>query len=106
MLCLDRTVGEFPTPAVACAVYGVEPRGGEVVYLNWKKKVTNSDIVWRDGQWQFAGGFGGYADNNPRLAEFVAILRRGPLAALEALCNLGAPAPGPGPRPPGSGGSP
>jgi hypothetical protein len=42
-------------------------------------KPTNSDVIWDGNQWSFApGDFGGYAEHNPRLTEFVAKLKRGP----------------------------
>ncbi|MBX8528522.1 hypothetical protein K5D32_02545 [Pseudomonas cichorii] len=43
------------------------------------EKPTNSDVIWGGSAWQFApGDFGGYADRNHRLSEFVAKLKRGP----------------------------
>ena len=81
----DIAVGDWiriaSLPAVVCHVHG-EGHGYdcEAVYIDYRDRAINENVAWKDGQWQFAqdGPCGGYADNYPRLADFVAILRRGP----------------------------
>lgn len=48
----------------------------EAVYFDGKRHI-NEGAVKKDGKWEFklSGACGGYADNNPRLAEFVFILK-------------------------------
>lgn len=42
-------------------------------------KPANRDVSWDGGKWTFnPGDFGGYADRNPSLTEFVMKLKRGP----------------------------
>lgn len=42
------------------------------------EKPSNRDVTWDGSQWTFTpGDFGGYADRNPFLSEFVAKLKRG-----------------------------
>lgn len=42
-------------------------------------KPTNRDIRWREGSWHFVetGDYGGYAENYPRLRQYVQILKSG-----------------------------
>ncbi len=42
-------------------------------------KPANRDVCWKDDDWHFvpSGDFGGYADRIPRLAPYVAQLKRG-----------------------------
>lgn len=57
------------------------PREGraEFVYLDERNRAINEEIVWTGEKWEFAypGVSGGYADNYPRLADFVSVLRSG-----------------------------
>jgi len=64
--------------AVVCKIYENEPDKIEVVYLD-RNRAINEDAHFLDGKWTFVydGPCGGYADNYPRLAEYVAILRAG-----------------------------
>ena len=52
----------------------------EVVYIDYRRRAINDDVVWANGEWRFEhpGASGGYADKYDRLREFVAVLRRGP----------------------------
>ena len=66
--------------AVVCNVYENRELGEiEVVYIDDRNRAINEDVIWKEGHWVFKqpGPCGGYADNNPRLTEFVARLRRG-----------------------------
>ena len=60
--------------AVVCAVG--DDDNIEVVYLDHSKAI-NESVKWTGGEWRFAvdGLNGGYADNYPRLREYVNILR-------------------------------
>jgi hypothetical protein len=65
---------------VVCHVYeGEHGYDCEAVYIDDLKRAINEDLIWDGSQWQFAlaGPNGGYADNFTRVADFVAILRRG-----------------------------
>ena len=64
--------------AVVCKIYENEPDKIEVVYLD-RNRAINEDAHFVDGKWTFVydGPCGGYADNYPRLADYVAILRAG-----------------------------
>ncbi len=65
--------------AIVCRIYDThDPQKIEVVYLDGPKAI-NENAVWRDDGWAFAvaGACGGYADNNPRLRDYVAKLRAG-----------------------------
>lgn len=43
------------------------------------EKPANRDVSWDGEEWLFTpGDFGGYAERNPSLAQFVAQLKRGP----------------------------
>lgn len=67
------------TRCVVTTLYDQRPAGEmEVVYLD-RNKAINDDVVWRDGRWDFKYGdpSGGYADNSPRLAQYVRQLRSG-----------------------------
>lgn len=59
---------------VVCRVY--DDQNIEVVYLD-RNRAINEDMVFENGEWAFKieGPCGGYADNNPRLSEYVRILR-------------------------------
>lgn len=50
----------------------------EIVYLDCKRAITEN-VIWSKDYWKFENPnpCGGYADNYPRLNNFVAILRRG-----------------------------
>lgn len=51
----------------------------DLMVVSHPEKPTNSDVIWDGTAWAFApGDFGGYADRNPHLSEFVAKLKRGP----------------------------
>lgn len=74
-------IGERPfvKQAVVCNVFDNSDWADlEVVYLN-DEKAINEDVVWNNGNWKFkiSGPNGGYADNYPRLSQYVAQLRRG-----------------------------
>jgi hypothetical protein len=62
--------------AVICKIYKDYPNRIEVVYLD-RNRAINEDAQYINGKWEFVvdGPNGGYADDSPRLAEFVAILR-------------------------------
>ena len=65
--------------AIVCRIYDTpDPQEIEVVYLDGPKAI-NGNAVWRDDGWAFtiAGPNGGYANNIPRLREYVAKLRAG-----------------------------
>jgi hypothetical protein len=65
------------TRCVVATVYDQRSPGEiEVVYLD-RNRAINDDVVWREGCWKFknSGPSGGYADNYPRLAEYVRQLR-------------------------------
>lgn len=51
----------------------------EVVYLDYRDKAINDDVIWTGEKWEFThtGASGGYADKYDRLKEFVSILRQG-----------------------------
>jgi hypothetical protein len=72
--------GEWPEKVlklVVCRVY--DEQNIEVVYLDYRNRAINEDMVLKDGKWEFkiSGPCGGYADNYPRLSEYVKILRNG-----------------------------
>lgn len=77
------TIGEHHTlRAVVCRIYeGLSADGGniEVVYLDRGGKAVNIDVKWTGTHWEPAreGAYGGYADQYPRLAQYVRILRQG-----------------------------
>lgn len=74
------------TRAVISQVY---PDGSvEVVYLS-RDRAINEDAVKKDGKWEFkiSGPCGGYADNYPRLARYVTILRSPTTIARERQAN-------------------
>jgi len=62
--------------AVVCNVHADHI---EVVYLDERNRATNEDIAWDGCQWTFKrpGPSGGQADKDPRLYEYLSILRRG-----------------------------
>lgn len=64
--------------SVVCRVYEDEPNKVEVVYLD-RNRPINEDAHYIDNGWTFVydGPCGGYADQYPRLADFVAILKAG-----------------------------
>src|SRR6266498_2305918 len=65
--------------SVVCQVFKETPPDIEVVFMD-KGKAINKDAKWNNDRWIFTdNSLGGYADEYPRLAEFVAILRRGRL---------------------------
>ncbi|MCI0447686.1 hypothetical protein L0152_31290, partial [bacterium] len=49
----------------------------EVVFIDSRNRAINRDVRWVNGNWEFVeiDDLGGYADNNDRLREFVALLR-------------------------------
>lgn len=63
---------------VISKIYESENNKFEFVYLD-RNRAINEDIYYVDGEWKFfySGPCGGYADDNPRLAEYVSILRAG-----------------------------
>jgi predicted oxidoreductase (fatty acid repression mutant protein) len=75
--------------AVVCSLNPVSSKYSdsiEVVYLEnkphkepSKRKALGTYVVWKDGKWQraFSSPKEAYADNYPRFAEYVKILRRG-----------------------------
>lgn len=65
--------------AVVCRIYENELGKIEVVYLDDRNRAINEDVHYKDGKWKFLfdGPNGGYADNYPRLRDFVSILRVG-----------------------------
>ncbi len=66
--------------AVVCQVHDDSDYADiEVVYLDDRNRAINEDVIWDQSHWEFKnqGPCGGYADRYSRLAEFVAILRRG-----------------------------
>jgi len=62
--------------SVVCQVSKDAPYEIEVVCMD-KGKATNKDAKWDTGKWTFTSGAGGYADDYPRLSEFVSKLRCG-----------------------------
>lgn len=65
--------------AVVCQIIEEPPPEIEVVYLQGNQAV-NRCAIWTEKGWIFdpnEGDYGGYADNYPRLSEYVAKLRRG-----------------------------
>ena len=68
-------IGE--TDAVVCSVH--DDGTAEVVYLDWQDRAINEDTKWDGEAWKFVfpDSGGGYADQYPRLAHYVEILRRG-----------------------------
>jgi len=73
------TVGSIP--AVVCKVYEHHMDGEgvvEVVHLKGKSSIPiNEEVHWKDGEWRFihtSGGYGGYADLDPRWRRCVEIL--------------------------------
>jgi len=64
--------------AVVCHIYEDEPNKIEIVYLD-RNRAINEDAQFSNGEWTFVydGPGGGYADNIPRLYEFVRVLRAG-----------------------------
>jgi hypothetical protein len=66
----------LPKKAIVCRVYDAE--NIEVVYLDYRNRAINDDMVLKEGQWVFKhqGPSGGYADKYDRLSQFVSQLRR------------------------------
>ncbi|KEO73674.1 hypothetical protein [Anditalea andensis] len=64
---------------VVCKIYEDYPDKIEIIYLNDRNQAINEDAHYIGGKWTFAheGPCGGNADNYPRLAEYVRILRAG-----------------------------
>lgn len=65
-----------------CVVANVREPGhalGDCEIVFDSSKPTNRDVVWDGNEWKFvkSGDFGGYADNYPRLSEYVRILKHG-----------------------------
>lgn len=66
--------------AVICTVYEDASFGDiEVVFLDWRDRAINVDMVWKDGKWKCKTPQpdGGYADKYTRLSQFVSQLRAG-----------------------------
>jgi hypothetical protein len=67
--------------ALVCQLYKERPSpaGSRIEVVYDRKRPTNADVVWADTHWDFVekGDFGGYADNYPRLAGWVRLLRAG-----------------------------
>lgn len=61
--------------AIVCQIY--DPNNIEVVYLDDRDHAINEDMILRNGKWEFKheGPCGGYADNYPRLSNYVSMLR-------------------------------
>jgi hypothetical protein len=63
--------------AVVCLIYKDGPYDIEIVFLD-KGQAVNKDAKWDNGKWSLdTADYGGYAENYPRLSQFVSILRRG-----------------------------
>ncbi|MBU1809369.1 MAG: hypothetical protein KJ661_07430 [Candidatus Omnitrophica bacterium] len=82
--CMDRpivkpgdviTIGKEYKKAVVCKLQ--ENNEIEIVYMGNKDDAINENACWNGSAWEFShpGPCGGYADNNPRLKEFVGLLR-------------------------------
>ncbi len=65
--------------AVVSRIYEDSTNKIEIVYLDDRDRAINEDAFFKDGKWYFAeaGPNGGYADNIPRLAEYVRKLKAG-----------------------------
>lgn len=65
--------------AVVSKIYEDSTDKIEIVYLDDRNRAINEDAFFEDGKWHFveAGPNGGYADNIPRLAEYVRKLKAG-----------------------------
>lgn len=77
------TVANGLINAVVCNVRIAEtpaqPGELEVVYIDERDRAINDNVTWAAEGWQFVheGPSGGYADRNPRLREYVRMLRSG-----------------------------
>ena len=65
--------------AVVSRIYEDSTDKIEIVYLDDRDRAINEDAFFDDGKWHFAeaGPNGGYADNIPRLTEYVRKLKAG-----------------------------
>ncbi len=74
-------IGTDPIPrfAVVSMLYQMSPDRVEAVYFSNRDSVAYEDFRWNGEAWEFAlsGLVSGNADLYDRLAEYVAILRRG-----------------------------
>ena len=71
--------GHYRKSAVICREAGPGPGEYDAVYLDNRDRAIVEGVKWDDDHWAFAveGPNGGYADNYPRLHQFVSKLRRG-----------------------------
>ena len=69
------TIDKSYKKAVVCRI--AENNEIEVVYMDHKGQIINENMRWDGKVWKFiqSGPSGGYAGNNPRLKEFVGILK-------------------------------
>jgi hypothetical protein len=67
----------LPKKAIVCRIYDSETI--EVIYIDYRDRAINDDMVLKDGEWVFKhpGPSGGYADKYDRLSQFVRRLRQG-----------------------------
>ena len=68
------SIGEID--AVVCKIYDNNPNKIEIVYLDRNRSI-NKFAYYIGEKWTFGNEeqYGGYADNNPRLAEYISILK-------------------------------
>jgi len=64
---------------VVSQIYDSSYSFGDIEVVFDKDKPTNHDAIWEGEKWNFApsSDFGGYAERNPKLEEYVRILKKG-----------------------------
>ena len=69
------TIG--PAGSINAVVCTIRPKRIEVVYLNEQGKALHCEVQWARGHWDFADAKnpGKPADKDPRLTDYVKILR-------------------------------